>query len=44
LLTDIIPAVGRPKQGEYKFKDSLGYIVRPCHRKTKTKPKKFLNT
>jgi hypothetical protein len=39
----IIPALRRLKQEEFKFEDSLSYIVRPCQKqanKQKKKPKK----
>jgi hypothetical protein len=29
----VIPALGRLKQEEFKFKANLGYILRPCFKK-----------
>jgi hypothetical protein len=37
-LTPAIPAFGRQKQDDHKYKASLGYLVRSCHKKSKAKP------
>lgn len=33
----VIPALRMQKQKDHKFKDILGYIVRPCQRREDTK-------
>jgi hypothetical protein len=33
-LTPVIPALGRLRQADLKFETRLGYIVRPCLKKT----------
>jgi hypothetical protein len=33
----VTPAIGRLSQGDCEFKFSLGYIARPCLKKTKPK-------
>jgi hypothetical protein len=35
----IIPAFGRLRQEDPEFKTRMGYVVRPCLKKTKPKPK-----
>jgi hypothetical protein len=38
--THIIPALGRWRQEDHKFKANLGYIVRPCLKPKKKKKKR----
>jgi hypothetical protein len=34
VVSTVIPALGRLRREDYKFEVSLGYIVKPCLKKT----------